>query len=86
MANMTAWLLAVVALLPPLAVSVFIACRGGSGGRLAAAQLAISLATIMLVLMSFAFDQSSFIELPLALVLMGFPGTLVLALFLERWL
>jgi len=82
----TAWLAAVIALLPAFAVPVFVACRGGSGDRLAAVQLAISLATLILVMMSFAFDQSSFIQLPLALVLLGFPGTLVLAHFLERWL
>ncbi len=83
---MTAWLVAVGALLPALAVPVFAACRGGSGDRLAAVQLAIALATLILVMMSFAFDESSFIQIPLALVLLGFPGTLVLALFLERWL
>ncbi|HST74098.1 MAG TPA: monovalent cation/H+ antiporter complex subunit F [Acetobacteraceae bacterium] len=83
---MTAWLVATVALLPALAVPVFVACRGGSGDRLAAVQLAISLATLILVMMSFAFDQSSFIPLPLALVLLGLPGMLVLAHFLERWL
>ena len=83
---MSPWLLATIVLLPALAVPVFAACRGASGDRLAAVQLAISLATLILVMMSFAFDQSSFIQLPLALVLLGLPGTLVLALFLERWL
>jgi multisubunit Na+/H+ antiporter MnhF subunit len=36
--------------------------------------------------MTFAFDQGSFIDLPLALALLALPGTLAMALFLERWL
>ena len=36
--------------------------------------------------MTFAFDQSSFIDLALTLALLTLPGTLVMALFLERWL
>jgi multicomponent Na+:H+ antiporter subunit F len=82
----TAWLVAAIATLPAFAVPVFVACRGASGDRLAAVPLATALAALVLVMMSFAFDQSSFIQLPLALVLLGFPGTLVLAHFLERWL
>jgi multisubunit Na+/H+ antiporter MnhF subunit len=42
--------------------------------------------TLILVLMTFAFDQSSFIDLPLALALLALPGTLAMTLFLERWL
>lgn len=83
---MTPWMLAVLALLPALAVPVAAACRGGTAGRLVAVQLATSIATMILVLMTFAFDQSAFVDLPLALALLALPGTLVMALFLERWL
>lgn len=83
---MTPWMLAVLALLPALTVPVAAACRGGTAGRLVAVQLATSIATMILVLMTFAFDQSAFVDLPLALALLALPGTLVMALFLERWL
>jgi multisubunit Na+/H+ antiporter MnhF subunit len=83
---MTPWMLAVLALLPALAIPVIAACRGGVAGRLVAVQLATSLTAMILVLMTFAFDQSSFVDLPLALALLALPGTLVMVLFLERWL
>lgn len=82
---MTMWEIAVVALLPALSIPVLAALRGGSGGRLAAVQLASSVATVILALMTFAFDQSSFIDLALAVPLLTIPGTLVFTLFLERW-
>jgi multisubunit Na+/H+ antiporter MnhF subunit len=86
-AGLNAWLLGSLALLPALAVPVFIACQSGSTAtRLVAVQLATSLATLILILMTFAFDQGSFIDLPLALALLALPGTLAMALFLERWL
>ena len=86
MIGWTAWLAAVVALLPALAVPVFAALRGDAGRRLAALQLATPLVSIILALMTFAFDQQSFVDLALTLALVSLPGTLVVALFLERWL
>ena len=86
MIGWTAWLAAVVALLPALAVPVFAAMRGDAGRRLAALQLATPLVSIILALMTFAFDQQSFVDLALTLALVSLPGTLVVALFLERWL
>jgi multicomponent Na+:H+ antiporter subunit F len=87
MAAVNAWLLASLALMPALVVPVLTACRSGStAARLVAVQLATSLTTLILVLMTFAFDQSSFIDLPLALALLALPGTLGMTLFLERWL
>jgi multicomponent Na+:H+ antiporter subunit F len=86
-AGVNAWLLASLALLPALGVPVFKACQGRSTAtRLVAVQLATSLTTLILILMTFAFDQSSFIDLPLTLVLLTLPGTLAMTLFLERWL
>ena len=82
---MTVWEMAVVALLPAFAIPVLAALRGGSGDRLAAMQLASSVFTIVLAVMTFAFDQSSFIDLALAVPLLTVPGTLVFTLFLERW-
>jgi hypothetical protein len=38
------------------------------------------------VLFTFAFDQPSFIDLPLCASLLNLPGGLLIALVLERWL
>ncbi|WP_428485701.1 monovalent cation/H+ antiporter complex subunit F [Rhodopila sp.] len=83
---MTSWMLALVALLPAFAIPAVAACHGGTAGRLVAVQLATSVATLMLILMTFAFDQSAFIDLALTLALLTLPGTLIITLFLERWL
>lgn len=83
---MNPYLIAVLALLPAFAIPLWGACRSATGSRLVAVQLAAAVAAPILVLMTFAFDQSSFIDLPLSLALLSLPGTLVLALFLERWL
>ncbi len=82
----TPWLAAVVALLPALAVPVFAAMRGDAGRRLVALQLATPLTAMVLALLTFAFDQPSFLDLALALTLLSVPGTLAFALVLERWL
>lgn len=83
---MNAWLLAALALLPPFALAMFRAGRGGMASRIVAVQLASGLATFILAVMTFAFDQSSFIDLPLALALLSLPGMLLIILFWERWL
>jgi multicomponent Na+:H+ antiporter subunit F len=83
---MTVWMAAVIALLPPLAVATVAASRGGAAGRFVSVQMGTAIATPLLVLMTFAFDQPALIDIALALALLSLPGTLVLALFLERWL
>ncbi len=83
---MTGWEWAATALAPALAISVLAASRGPAGSRFAAVQLATSVLTVLLAVLTFAFDQSSFIDLALATPLLGFPGALAYALFLERWL
>ena len=83
---MTMWLAAVLLMIPALAVPVYVAARGTVNGRLVAVQFAGALATPVLALMSFAFDQSSSIDLALALALLTIPGTYLYAMFLERWL
>jgi len=85
-AGLSAWMAAVVALLPAFAVAVFAGCRGRTASRLVALQLASSLAGLILIAMTFAFDQAAFIDLPLSLALLTLPGMLVVTVFLERWL
>lgn len=86
MAHLSPWLAAAIALLPPLAVACLLGLRGRTGERLVALELAASISVLVLTLMTFAFDQPSFIDLALALGLLALPGTLVFTHFLERWL
>lgn len=86
MAAVTAWFAAILALLPPLAVPLWVAARGRLPDRLAALQFASTIVLVMLALMSFAFDDPSWIDLPLTLAFLSLPGTLLLAICLERWM
>ena len=83
---MNIWLLAAILLLPPLAVPVCLAMRGAANQRLAAIQLAGSLSALILAVMTFAFDQPSFVDLALCLTLLSVPGTLLYTMFMERFL
>jgi multicomponent Na+:H+ antiporter subunit F len=78
--------MACLALALPLGVPVIAACRRLPAMRFVALQVLVALATVILVLLSFALNQSSFVDLPLALALLSLPGSLLMALFLERWL
>lgn len=80
------WLLAALGLLPPLLAGVIGAGRNAAGARLVAVSFATSIASLLLVALSFAFDQPAAIDLALALALLSLPGTLLLAMFQERWL
>lgn len=83
---MSIWLLAVIALLPPLFVPLAVAMRADASNRLVALQMATGLAAFILALMSFAFDQSSFIDIALCTTLLAVPGTFLFATFMDRWL
>ena len=83
---MTIWMGATVALLPPAAAALVAALRGPVGQRLVAVQLATALSSLLLALMTFAFDQPAFVDLALTLAFLSLPGTLLMALFGERWL
>lgn len=83
---MNAWWISSLALVAPLALPLAAVSRGNSAARFVALQLISSLAMLALIAMSFALGQSFFIELPLALALLSLPSTLLMALFLERWL
>lgn len=85
-ARMNAWLASAIALMPPLAMPIYVGLRARSANRLVAVMFAGTLTALILVLMSFAFAQPSFVDLALALSLLSLPGTLVMARFLERWL
>ncbi|HTT81006.1 MAG TPA: monovalent cation/H+ antiporter complex subunit F [Stellaceae bacterium] len=83
---MTPWLVAAIGLVPALGAAVIMCARGNAAARLAAVQLAGSIAVLLLVVLTFALDQPSSIDLALTLALLTLPATLLYALFLERWL
>lgn len=83
---MNGWLIASLCLLPPLVVAVFACGRGAVAWRLVATELATAVAIIVLIALTFAFDQPSSIDLALTVAMLALPGTLVFVLFQERWL
>lgn len=83
---MSVWTVALVALLPPLAVAVALTWHGRPGQRFAASQLATTVTVTILTLITFATDQASLTDLALTLVVLALPGTLLLSVFLERWI
>ena len=80
------WTLAALALLPAFLAAVVAAGWLSAPQRLIAVQFATSLAVVLLIALSFVFAQPSSIDLALSLALLTLPGTLLFALFLERWL
>jgi multicomponent Na+:H+ antiporter subunit F len=80
------WTLAALALLPPFLAAVVAAGWLNVAQRLIAVQFATSVSVLLLIALSFAFAQPSSIDLALSLALLTLPGTLLLALLLERWL
>lgn len=85
MAHLNLWLFAAIAMLPALAIPAA-ACTGRTMARFISVQLVAALSILILVLLTFAFDQSASIDLPLCAALLNLPGSLVIALVLERWL
>ncbi|MCJ2053711.1 monovalent cation/H+ antiporter complex subunit F [Methylobacterium sp. J-070] len=83
---MNLWTAAILALLPPLILGAVLAWRGRPGQRFAAYQLVGSVTVLILTLMAFATDQASITDLAVTLVLLNLPGTMLLAVFLERWI
>lgn len=83
---MSVWIWAVIGLLPPLALAVALTWRGAPGQRFAAYQIVTTIGVTILTLLTFVTDQSSVTDLALTLVLLNLPGTLLMAVFLERWI
>lgn len=83
---MSPWTIAAIALLPPFGLMVLMCSYGPVGHRIVAAQVLASIGMLALVIMTFAFNQASSIDLALVLGLLCLPASLLYALFLERWL
>ena len=83
---MSAWIGAALAMLPPLLLAVIAAGRGPASKRLAAVQMASAVSVLIAVVLTFVDDQSSSIDLALALALLSLPAVLLFAVFEERWI
>ena len=83
---MNLWLTAAAALLPVLAAAGILAATAGASDRLVALEFASAIGLFILMLSAVGYDQPSFIDLGLTLVLLSFPGSIAYAHFLERWL
>jgi multisubunit Na+/H+ antiporter MnhF subunit len=81
---MNLWLLASVALLPPLLAWVVVTFRGSSESRLAGLEYAGLVTVLMLVLLAQGFGRADFNDVALALGLLAFGGGMVFARFLEN--
>lgn len=86
MAALNPWLLAALGMLPPLAGAALVAAHGAMTDRLVALPFASTVTGLLLLCLAMAESQPSFVDLALALVLAGYPGTLAYAFFTERWL
>ena len=83
---MSAWFIALLAMLPPLAVALALAWRGPVGRRFVAVQLAGSVSILVMAAMTFVFDQASSIDLAVTFGVLSLPAALLYAVVLERWL
>lgn len=82
----TGWTIAALALFPLFLAAVLASGLLSIPQRLIAVQLATSLSVLLLIALSFVFSQPSSIDLALSVALLTLPGTLLFALFVERWL
>ena len=83
---MNAWFWAAVVLLFGLIPCGVVALRGDPLNRLLGLEMGGMIATLEMVLLSEAFNNANFMDLPLCLALLAFGGGLVFVRFLERWL
>ena len=83
---MNMWLAAGAAVSSALVFCAAMCLRGTPERRLVGFEMAGFLVTIAMVLFSVGFDRLPFIDLPLALAVMSFGGTLVFVRFLGKHL
>jgi multisubunit Na+/H+ antiporter MnhF subunit len=85
-AGVSPFLIAAIAMLLALALPGWVAVRATLAQRLVALELCSVVTALVLVCLSLAFGQPSFLDVAIALVVLSLPGTLVLTVCLERWL
>jgi multisubunit Na+/H+ antiporter MnhF subunit len=83
---MSVWLLASVALLLGLLPCVLLAMRGNVVDRIVALQLGGVLAVLALLTFEQGEQRQSFFDVSLALAVLTFPASLLVAQVFRRWL
>jgi multisubunit Na+/H+ antiporter MnhF subunit len=78
--------IAIFALMPPLLAGVIAARRGPLHTLPLAIQFISTLVAIVFVLIALAMQQPSYIDLALAMTLLGLPGTFAYSFYMERWM
>lgn len=86
MAGVNPFLAAAIAMLLALVIPGWGAMRAATTERLVAVQLGSVITALILICLSIGFGQASFLDLAVAITVLSLPGTLVLTIFLERWL
>ena len=81
-----AWCVALLLLLPPLGAALFMSWRGPVGTRFVGAQLAGAVGTVAMAVLTFAFDQSSSVDLAVTFGVLAVTASLLYAVFVERWI
>jgi multicomponent Na+:H+ antiporter subunit F len=82
---MNPWLFCAIFLVLCMAPALAVCARGDPVGRLIALMAANTMATMVLLLLSVAFNHDYLGDLALALAILTLGGGLVFARFLERW-
>ena len=83
---MNVWLWGATALLVGIVPCGWIAIRASRADALGALELAGTVSTLTLVLLSEGFDRASYMTVPIALAFLSLVGSLLIARFLGRHL
>jgi len=78
------WLVATIALLAGLVPCGIAVLRGDTAQRLVALEVAGTVDTLILLLLTVVYERPVYVDLALTLALLSFAGGLVFARFLER--
>jgi multisubunit Na+/H+ antiporter MnhF subunit len=80
------WLAAALALTAALGLVAAAAVAGSIGRRIVALQASSTVLACLVVALAAGQGEPAYLDLALAVVLLGFVGSLLVARFLERWL
>lgn len=83
---MNCWIVAALALLVCMVPCFLLCLRGDAMSRLIGLEAGSTMTVMVLLALTEAYQQSSFVDLALTLALLTYGSGLVFARFLERWL
>ncbi|HEY2800290.1 MAG TPA: monovalent cation/H+ antiporter complex subunit F [Chthoniobacterales bacterium] len=83
---MNIWLWSALGLVLGFVPCGWVITRARMMGSLVALQMAAGICTLVLLLIAQGLHRPSFLDIPLAFVLLTYPATLLFAHFFERWL